>query len=272
MTGLMDPRAASGHTPWMRPDAPEAAAPTRRRRTWLVLTVWFVTSAVSAMALLALQPVIGLSMEILSLVMLAPGIGAAITWLTVRKDLPTAIPAVSGGRFTVAMGLSIGTVVVYFGSIYVFRGVLPEVPAEVAGMSVLVMILAQAVGALTEEIGFRGVLFDAIGVRVPRAVTAILVGLLFGFWHVQYFALPVGQHAMFIIGTVALTITMAYVMVGSFWQRMAVCTVIHLGANLALAFTGGESTSMVVFGMAVAIGCLMVTPVAVLIGRRDRRS
>ena len=253
----------------MHSDTAQHPSPTRRRRTWLVVTVWSLASLVSAVALLAVQPVIGLSMEILSLVMLAPAFGAALTWLTVRKDLPVIAGAVSAGRFSIAIGLSVVAVAVYVASIAVIRGALPQVPLQVAGVSVLVMILAQAVGALAEEIGFRGVLFDALGVRLPRITTAIVVGLLFGFWHVQYFALPPAQHGAFIIGTIALTITMAYVMVGSFWQRMAVCAVIHLGANLALAFTGGQSPSMVAFGAAVVMGCVVVTPIAVIVGRRD---
>ena len=262
--------APSATRAYFRPERlgaePATPEPPEKRRTWIVVVVWAVTSTLAAGVLLAIQPAVGLSMEILSLVMLAPGLGALACLLTVRTHLPPASPRVSGGRFAVAVGLSFVAVASYFVVISIARGEPPRIPAEVAGMPLVAVILAQALGALTEEIGFRGVLFDALRSWLSRPVTAVVVGIGFGFWHVQYFALPPVQHAAFILGAVALTVTMAYVMAGSFWQRMVVCTIIHLGANLALTFTGGDQVPMTVFGLANLAACLIVTPLAFLVG------
>lgn len=256
----------------MNPVMTPPPAATRQRRLWPVITVWAVVSILAAAGLLAVQPLTGLSMEILSLVMLAPAAGAAVTWLALRRHLPEFGEPAPARGFVVAVALSILTVVLYFAAVSLIRGAAPQIPAKVAGLPVAVMILGQTLGALAEEIGFRGVLFHALAARMPRLVASTVVGLLFGVWHVQYFALPLLPHAVFVLGTIALTVTMAYVMTGSFWQRMTVCTIIHLGANLALAFTGGEEVPMRAFGPAILAGCAIVTPIAVLAGRRGDRA
>lgn len=252
---------------------PSDLAPTRRpggepRRTWLVITVWAVTSSVAAGGLLAVQPVTGLSMEILSLVMLAPAIGALICWAVLRKHLPSFAGPAPAGRFLLAVVLAVAVTAVYFAAVSIIRGHPPQVPAKVAGTPVAVMILAQALGALAEEIGFRGILFHALRTKLPRFAAATVVGLAFGIWHVQYFGLPLLEHLAFILGTVALTVTMTYVMTGSFWQRMIVCTIIHLGANLALAFTGSDPAPMSTFALVLLLGSLLVAPLAAWLGSK----
>ncbi|KAB8192017.1 CPBP family intramembrane metalloprotease [Nonomuraea phyllanthi] len=257
------------HAAPVPPDlAPSRHVGAEPRRTWLVVTVWAVTSSVAALGLLAVQPVTGLSMEILSLVMLAPAIGAVICRAALRKHLPSFAEPAPAGRFLLAVVLSVVVAAVYFAAVSIARSHPPQVPARVAGMPVAVMILAQAVGALAEEIGFRGILFHALSAKTPRFVAATVVGLLFGVWHVQYFELPLLEHLAFILGTVALTVTMTSVMTGSFWQRMVVCTIIHLGANLALAFTGGDAVPMSTFGLALLFGCLIVGPIGAASARR----
>lgn len=238
---------------------------------WPVILVWAVASTAAAAGLLAVQPLTGVSMEILSLVMLAPGIGTAICWVTMRKHLPDFPKPAPTRAFALAIGLSIAVTAVYFAAVSLFRGQAPQIPATVAGTPVAIMILAQALGALTEEIGFRGILFHALGVRLSRFATAVIVGAAFGVWHVQYFALPLVQHAAFFVGTVTLTVTMAYVMTGSLWQRMVVCTIIHLGANLALAFTGGQTIPMTAFGLALVVGCLIALPLSRVCERASSR-
>lgn len=232
--------------------------------------MWAAVSLSAAVGLLAAQPASGLSMEVLSLVMLAPGVGAAAAWLVTREYLPRFGSRSSTGGFLGSIGLSLLAVAVCFATVAIYRGALPEFPAHIAGTPVVLMIAAQAVGALTEELGFRGVLLHSLATRLPRFVAALVTGLLFGVWHVQYLALPLPQYLAFAAGAVALTILMAHVMVGSLWQRMVACTVIHLGGNLAVAFVGGDRIPMTVFGASVVIACLVVAPLAVLLRRGAR--
>lgn len=245
--------------------------PKPGRRTALVLAVWLAVAMLSASGLLAMQSAIGLDHGLLSLVMFAPAIGAAICWLTVRGDIRPFPPKTGTAPFATSLVLSLVAVAVVFLVLSVARGSLPTIPAEVAGAPVGVMILLQSVGSLGEEIGYRGLLLNSMYTWLSQPRAAILVGILFGLWHIQYYGLPLMQFLAFIVGCVALTLTMAYVMTGSFWQRMASCTVIHTGANLALAFTGTDRVPMTTFSAAVIISALIVIPVAVVNERRNRR-
>lgn len=226
-------------------------------RVATALIIWFVGSALGAAALLAAQPMAGLAPELFVLVMLAPAVGAAAAWPLIRGREPWATRSVSAQRLANSLLVALAVVVAYFVVVSLARGSAPTVPSQVGGAPVAVFILLQALGALTEEIGFRGVLLHGLQRWLSRPVSAIITGLLFGLWHVQYYTLPLLQLAAFIVGAVALTMTMAYVMTGSFWQRMATCTLIHLGANLALAFVGDDTIQMTTFAAAILAGGLV---------------
>lgn len=222
----------------------------------------------AALGLLAVQPATGPDPALLSLVMLAPTMGAAACWILNRRGLPRSPGSAPAPLALRSFALAIFVSVLYFVAVTVILGQGPVIPATVGGLPVVVMIAAQFLGSLTEEIGFRGLLLPGLMRWLPRPLAAVVTGLLFGLWHVQYFGLPLVQHLAFILGTVALTVTMTYVMCGSFWQRMVTCTVIHTGANLALAFAGAPEVSLTVFGMAIVIGGVLVTPLAVWLNRR----
>ncbi|GGR51357.1 membrane protease YdiL (CAAX protease family) [Nocardioides luteus] len=241
----------------MTTTAQSALTPASTRRVALTLTVWLVASLVAAVALLAIQPMTSLDMEAFSLVMLAPAIGAAAAWPLIRGRGPWTLPTVASPALTVSLLLALAVVAAYFAVISVARGSAPSAPGHVGGVPIVVFLLLQTLGALTEEIGFRGVLLHGLQRWLSRPTAAVLTGVLFGLWHVQYYALPPLQLAAFVVGTVALTLTMAYVMVGSFWQRMASCTLIHLGANLALAFVGDDEIAMTTFAGAIVVGAMV---------------
>lgn len=236
-------------------DAPATALSSRRVGSAIV--VWFLASGLSAGVLLSLQSATGVDPEALSLVMLAPAIGAVPAWLITRGHGFPGRLSLEGRRFAEHIGLALVIVCVYFGVISVVRGSWPAVPVVVGGVSLPIFVLLQAAGALAEEIGYRGILLHGLHRWLSRTVAAVITGVAFGFWHVQYYALPPLQFAAFVVGAVALTMTMASLMVGSFWQRMTVCTLLHLGANLALAFTGSDSVSMFTFTSAAIFGGLV---------------
>lgn len=239
-------------------------APASSARLALALAVWLTVSGLCAGVLLAVQPLTGPDPEVLSLVMLAPALGAGAAWLLVRRHTPWTLPRARPGAVVVSLALAVAAVAIYFAALSILRGSGSVIPREVAGTPLPIFLLLQAVGALAEEIGYRGLLLHGLQRWLPRWVAAVVTGILFGLWHVQYYALPPAQFGAFLVGTVALTLTMVAVMTGSFWQRMAVCTVIHLGANLALAFVGTDQVPMTLFAGAIIVGAMVAVVPAVL--------
>ncbi|MFC0674941.1 CPBP family intramembrane glutamic endopeptidase [Brachybacterium hainanense] len=234
---------------------------------WVVILVWLLGSSAAAVGLLAVQEPLGVPMGVLSLVMLAPAIGACATWVLLPRARHLGLPAASAPRFLLSLMLATIAVAIFVLGVWFARGAPPAVPDALAGTPFLLILIAQLLGAVCEEVGFRGVLLHQLLRRLNRPISAVLNGVLFALWHVQYFALPPLQHAAFIIAATALTLTMTFVMTGSFWQRIVICSVIHLGANLALAFTGEDVVDMPVFAAISLVAAAVLVPAAIL---RDR--
>ncbi|EWS81339.1 abortive infection protein [Brachybacterium phenoliresistens] len=234
-----------------------------------MIVVWLLVSSAAAVGMLSLQEPLGVPSGVLSLVMLAPAIGAGATWLLVPRARHAGLPAASTARFLFSLMLASIAVGVFVLGVRLARGESPAVPEALVDTPLALILVAQLLGAVCEEVGFRGVLLHQLLRRVSRPIAAVVDGALFALWHVQYFSLPPLQHAAFVLAAIALTVTMVFVMTGSFWQRIAICSVIHLGANLALAFTGEDVVDMTVFAAISLVAAGILVPAAIL---RDRRS
>lgn len=223
-----------------------------------VLGIWGLGSCLAALGLIAAQSAFGPDQAVLSLVMLAPAAGAAATWFWLRHNRrPWTPQPVDSRRMARTLAIVIAVCGSYFVVISLIDGAAPQVPGAVAGVPVVGFIVLQALGALCEEIGFRGILFHGLLQWLPKWTATLLVGTLFGLWHVHYFSLPIAEHLAFLLAAVLLTATMTYTMVGSFWWRMVTCTLIHLAANLALSFSARGEGSMTTFAVAAAVGAVI---------------
>lgn len=222
----------------MATEAPHTKIPGK------LIAVWAAVSVISAVTLILVQPFTPLSMNVFSLVMLAPGIGALAA--AIYPGIPAGLfPArASRAEYGAARLAACVAVLVYFAVLSLLSGAPPELPAMVSGVPILAVIGVQFLGAFSEEIGFRGILQHSLYRRWSKPLTGVLVGLIFGLWHVQNFALPLGEHLLFLASAVVLNVTYTYLMVGDVWQRMVVATVVHVGINLALAYTLAGSGSM----------------------------
>src|SRR5690625_2843119 len=96
--------------------SPASSKPVSHGRTAAIVIVWLVASTLSAGGLLALQPLAGIDMELLSLVMFAPAIGAAVCWAIFRGDTFQSGPRAGTSAFTVSLALSLLATAVYFRS------------------------------------------------------------------------------------------------------------------------------------------------------------
>jgi membrane protease YdiL (CAAX protease family) len=107
------------------------------------------------------------------------------------------------------------------------------------------LILFMVAGGGLEELGWRGVAQPEMERRLGRPTAAVLVGLVWSFWHLPLFVLPgVGQYGtnfpIFAIGVVggALILAWLYARTGS----ILLCIVFHASLN-AIAALGLEISS-----------------------------
>lgn len=216
----------------------------RRTRPHAFAVIWFALAAPLSLLASGWQEARGWpDGDVLEWVMLAPGIAAGLTWLAFGRWLPAGQAPVSAPAFRRQLAAGFGWVLACYATLALLTGHPGSLPASVAGTPIAVMVVLQVVGALGEEIGYRGVLLTAFLQRFPARTAAILNGIVFGLIHIGYWSLGPLQVGIFVLSTIALVVAMTALYRGSFWQRMCVTTTMHAGANLAI-FALGDDTSL----------------------------
>lgn len=228
---------------------------TTPRRLWPAVAVWVLVWAVCGILAPSVQDATGLSADVLALVMLAPAIASLVVRLTVRDGLSGAWPAAAPAGPALSIVSAIVWVAVFTCGFVLTGAELDATGLTVAGTPLLVVLLAQTVGALGEEIGWRGTLQRIGEATAPRWAVAAILGAVFGATHIGYWSEGPGFVAGFTLAVVAMALAAVLLARGSFAQRMIPATLIHLGANLAIAAGGGVRDAwLLVLPMAAATG------------------
>ncbi|HLS79170.1 MAG TPA: CPBP family intramembrane glutamic endopeptidase [Nocardia sp.] len=237
-----------------------------RPRLWPAITVWVLVWAICGLLAPVVQDAIGLSADVLALVMLAPAVAAVAVRITVRHRATGLWPAAPAPAVLLSTACALLWVAV-FTACYAGTGAdLDPSAVAVAGTPLPLLLLAQAVGALGEEIGWRGTLQRLGEAIAPRWVSAVVLGALFGATHLGYWADGAGFLTGFTLAVTAMSVAAVLLARGGFAQRMIPATVIHLGANLVIA-AGGELTD----AWRLVAPMLAATCVALLVDRFGAR-
>lgn len=251
-----------------------ADSETGRSRPALVLILW----AVTLLALAGLAPVaqasLGVPVELLSLVMLAPGLACAVV-LVKPSWMPKPWERERGVSVLLTAVVAVVAVAVFFGMLALLTGSRPDWPTDIGGAPLAVFLLLQAAGALSEEVGWRGVVQrcgESFG--HPAAVSAI-AGFLFGATHLGYWGLGIIPVLTFALTAMLMSLTITTIFTGSFWQRMIPALIVHLGLNLSITClsNNGEpiGTSASALGAAAAMFAAVAVAKALLSRRHQSR-
>lgn len=245
-----------------RPTTQPARSP---RRPMAYAGVWFALTAPLSFAATAIQEATGFpDPDLLALVMLAPALAAAITFLALRRWAPAPTSAVGSAGFAGRMLAAFVWCLVVYVAFSAVDGRWGTIPLTVAGAPLVVLIALQLLGALCEEIGYRGVALTAMESRWSLPVAALANGTVFGLVHIQYWAAGPLDVAVFVLSTVGMVAGMVVIADrGTFWQRVSLVTVVHLGANLVAFALARDEMSPAGF----AAACWAGTAVAYAVRR-----
>ncbi|MFI6817707.1 lysostaphin resistance A-like protein [Nonomuraea sp. NPDC050328] len=106
------------------------------------------------------------------------------------------------------------------------------------------IVAAQLIGACAEEIGWRCLLQPLLRRRYGPLTASIVVGLLWGLWHVPVFGKPPAYTAAFLVATVSMSVVMGLAMERVRAHRLLLAGGFHTLINLGLLlFMGGERGS-----------------------------
>lgn len=225
-------------------------------RPVLVLIIWATALLVLAGLAPVAQAAVGLPFELLSLVMLASAFACTVV-LVVPSWMPEPWKRVDGSSVLLAAMVSAVAVVVFFVVLALATGSKPSLPTGTGGVPLALFLAVQTIGALSEEIGWRGVV-QRCGERFARpAVVSAIAGFLFGATHLGYWELGILPVLTFAFTAMLMSLTITTIFTGSFWQRMIPAVIVHIGLNLSITClaSGGEpiGTSLGALGGAAAM-------------------
>lgn len=236
---------------------------SRRGRPGLVLAVWSLLLVVFAGLAPVVQELMDVPFELLSVVMLAPALACLV--LVVRPSwAPSGWPQVAWNRVLISVAIAIVAVAGFVVALALLTGRPPSWPSTDLGAPIGVFIAVQAIGVLSEELGWRGVV-QRSGEQFARpAVVSAIAGFLFGATHLGYWSLGVLPVLTFAVTATLMSLTITTIFVGSLWQRMIPAVIIHLGLNLGLlALAEGDeplavtpqtlAATIVMLGVAAAV-------------------
>ena len=138
-------------------------------------------------------------------------------------------------------------------------------------------------GPLAEELGWRGFAFPLLRDRTNALVSSLIIGALWGLWHLPLFLLPgtsqyllVTQHppgipwfAGFVVQTAALSVLFGWLMTRTN-ESVPVAMVFHTGANMAYSLLAVLGAFAAWRALLSYVGLLVLTALLVAVTQGPR--
>ncbi|TCC20769.1 CPBP family intramembrane glutamic endopeptidase [Kribbella speibonae] len=228
---------------------------------FLRVLVFSLVTMVFSGILNALQAATGPSPELIQLVQFAPALGVGVMFLlfrrTTRVDARFTPPALS--RSALVVGIVVAAM-----AVSVLVHVIAGRPWRADGLPFpfWVLVITMVIGAAGEELGWRAYLQPYLQTRFSVLRSSLVVGVLWGFWHIGGFEHGLAYMGLFVVMATALSVVMGAVLRGARRTNLVVATAAHAAVNLSLILLFTEEDGNL-FPMAVLAVVWTIAAVAV---------
>lgn len=251
------------------------------RPNWVPLALYVGLAFAFGLLLILLQHSLDLDAQFAALPQLSPALALLTTWLLLRRDTSELLarPADEGPAFARRFGIAVlvmaGIAAVTYG-LAVLGNALPTGLTYTGGMFVA-LLLFQLIGALCEEVGWRGFLQPVLQERFGFILGAVITGVIWAAWHMERLLTP-AMFVGFALTAVAISLGMAAFTGGSLWQRTLVAGLLHWSINISLfvfadptkALAGDQAAMLPMSVPPLVFGAVGLT--VLLVGRRRARA
>ncbi len=200
------------------------------------VVVFYVLAFVFTIMLGGAQEAAHVSSETVILAQWGPGLAALLMLLIFRKDgfrisiFDRKIPA---SRYLLAALIPAGGAALVF---LIYR-VFFAVPASGSPTATpWILLLWFPLGAIGEELGWRGYLHKRLSVGLAGLISSVIVGILWALWHVGMYRNGALYMAFFVLLMVSYTVVI-YALVADTGFNVLLAAVFHLMINVASLFT-----------------------------------
>ncbi|MCU0425662.1 MAG: CPBP family intramembrane metalloprotease [Candidatus Kapabacteria bacterium] len=199
---------------------------------WLRIGLYYIMALFFTILIAGVQQESGFTTpETVILPQLGPGIAAALMLIFFKKDrfpLQFSLSGVSFRRYFLVILLPSAALFAIF---WAYNLLVEPLPARFPLFSEIPLILAgMFLGAFGEEIGWRGYLQRVLEDRKSRMIAVLVVGALWGLWHVGNFQNGVLYVAYFLLFSTGASGIMAYVL-GSLRYNVILAALFHVVLN-----------------------------------------
>jgi membrane protease YdiL (CAAX protease family) len=231
----------------------------------LAAVVYYIVTSIAALLLGIIQPATHIPEVIIQLTQFGPTIGVITVILIFSRKL----------NLHLAIGLRLNSfvlkrlltaaflvVVIFALSIVWFlmngHDIVYSSPRSLS-QPFLIILIAQFIGAAGEEFGWRSFFQPFLQSRLGVLLSSILVGLLWGLWHVGIFAKGAAFAGFFLVMTIALSIIMGELLRHSKGNHIFISTAFHALINIGLLLFFSEEDGDVYAMGTVAVVCTAVS-------------
>ncbi|KRF67236.1 hypothetical protein ASG99_16545 [Bacillus sp. Soil768D1] len=231
----------------------------------LAAVVYYIITSIAALLLGIIQPATHIPEVIIQLTQFGPTIGVITVLLIFSRKLNLHLAkglllnSIVLKRLLTAVFL---VVVIFALSIVGFlingHDIVYSNPASLS-QPFLIIVIAQFIGAAGEEFGWRSFFQPFLQSRLGVLLSSILVGLLWGIWHVSIFAKGAAFAGFFLLMAIALSIIMGELLRHSKGNHLFISTAFHALINIGLLlFFSDEAGDVYAMGT-VAVVCTAVS-------------
>ena len=231
----------------------------------LAVVIYYIVTSIAALLLGMIQPATHIPEIIIQLTQFGPSIGVIAVLLIFSKKL----------NLHLALGFQLNSivlkriltavllvVVIFVLSIVWFKMNGNNIDYSSPGslsQPFLIIVIAQFIGAAGEEFGWRCFLQPFLQSRLGVLFSSILVGLLWGLWHVGIFAQGPAFAGFFLLMAITLSIIMGELLRHSKGNHLFISTIFHALINIGLLLFFNEENGDVFAMGTVAIVCTIIS-------------
>lgn len=177
------------------------------------------------------QQVLGIDAEKISLPQFGPGFAAIVMIMVFKSDNVKFTMTFKGIPFLKYLGaIGIPLVVATILFLIYNQFIVPLTIPPINAASLIILLGGILLGAFGEELGWRGYAQNLLEARQNGFAAFLLVGLLWGLWHVGNFQNGLTFMLFFLFSTIGISAVMGWLLRGTHYNVL-LATLFHFGVN-----------------------------------------
>ena len=200
-------------------------------KTLIKAGLFFGITFIFTIILSVIQQALGIDAEKIVLPQFGPGLAALVMVMVFRGDhakFTIAFKGIPFLKYLGVIGIPIAVSIILFLIYGCFIGPISIPPANASSLAV--MLGGMLLGAFGEELGWRGYLQNMLHKRLNGLLAFLLVGVLWGLWHVGNYQNGPTYVLFFVFSTIGYSAVLAWLLQGTDFNVVLAC-LFHFAVN-----------------------------------------